>query len=172
MNKEKYEIAPPEKIKRELVKQNILVESMGGKIPSLNISAETGQGIPDLIELILLVAEMEDLKTDLSAPAQGVVIESYLDSNRGITTTLILKKGVLNKGEILATNSALGKIRTMEDFQGNCVNQALHSLPVIVIGFETGPGVGDEFKVFSDIEQAEKQIKKTEPKVFKNLKNG
>ncbi|MDP2910398.1 MAG: translation initiation factor IF-2 [bacterium] len=163
--------ADPEKIKRELVKQDILVESMGGRIPSINTSAETGQGISDLIDLILLVAEMEDLKTDLSASAQGVVIESYLDSNRGATTTLILKNGVLNKGDILATNSALGRIRTMEDFQGNCVNQALPSLPVIIIGFETGPGVGEEFKVFSDIEQAEKQIKKPEARVFKNLKD-
>jgi len=161
--------ADPEKIKRELVKQDILVESMGGKVPSINTSAETGQGISDLIELILLVAEMEDLKTDFSTLAQGVVIESYLGSNRGPTATLILEKGVLKKGDIIATNSALGKVRIMEDFQGNCVSQALPSIPVVVIGFETVPGVGEEFKFFYSLEQAKSQIKK--PKFFERTKN-
>src|SRR4030043_2002800 len=161
--------ADPEKIKRELVGHDFIVESMGGKIPSVNTSAETGQGISDLIELILLVAEMEDLKVDISAPAQGLVIESYLNSSRGPTATLILEKGVLNKGDILSTSFAFGRVRIMEDFKGNCVSQALPSMPVIVIGFETAPGVGEEFKVFSNLKQAKEQIK--EPKVFKGRKN-
>jgi len=87
--------ADPEKVKRELADQKVLVESMGGKIPSVEVSAISGKGISDLLELILLVAEMENLKGDPTKPAHGVVIESYLDSQRGPTCTLLLQEGGL-----------------------------------------------------------------------------
>ncbi len=152
--------ANPEKVKRELSDQNILVESMGGKVPLVELSAKTGKGIPDLLELILLVAEMEDLKGDISKPAEGVVIESYLDSFRGPTATLILQNGVLKKGNIIGTSSAFGKIKIMEDFQGVPIKEGFPSMPVIVLGFENVPGVGEQFKVFSDIETAKKIFEK------------
>lgn len=167
INKIDKAAANPEKIKRELSAQDILVESMGGKIPSVEVSATTGKGINELLELILLVAEMEDLKADIQKPAQGVIIESYLDSNRGPTTTLILQKGILKKNDILGTATALGKIKTLEDFQGNPIEKTLPSMPVIVLGFESVPGVGESFKVFSDIESAKNEIKEPEKSTVK-----
>jgi len=150
--------ADPEKVKRELSVQDVLVESMGGKIPSVETSAETGKGIDELLELILLVAEIEDFKADVSKPAEGVIVESYLDSQRGPTTTLILQNGTLKRGDILGTSSVVGKIRIMEDFQGKAIEKALPSIPVVVLGFESAPGVGEKFKVFDNIETAKKEM--------------
>lgn len=147
--------ANPEKVKRELSKEDILVESMGGKVPSVEVSAKTGKRIKDLLELILLVAEMEDLKADISKPAKGAVIESYLDGRRGPTATLLLREGVLKFGDIVGTSSTFGKIRILENFQGKSIKQALPSMPVVVIGFKDVPQVGEEFKVFNKIEEAE-----------------
>lgn len=154
--------ADPEKVKRELSAQDVLVESMGGKVPSVELSAETGKGISDLLEIILLVAEMEDLKGDISKPAEGVIIESYMDSQRGPTATLILQNGILKRSDILGTSSAIGKIRIMEDFQGKAIEKAFPSMPVIVLGFENVPGVGEKFRVFDNIEAAKKEIIKKE----------
>lgn len=150
--------ADPEKVKRELSVQDISVESMGGKIPSVETSAETGKGIPELLELILLVAEMEDLKADVSKPAEGVIIESYLDSQRGPTATLILQNGILERGDVLGTSSVVGKIRIMEDFQGKAIKKAFPSMPAIVLGFESVPGVGEKLKVFANIETAKEEM--------------
>ncbi|MBU2634999.1 translation initiation factor IF-2 [Patescibacteria group bacterium] len=154
--------ADPEKVKRELSVQDILVESMGGKIPSVETSAETGKGISDLLELILLVAEMEDFKADVSKLAEGVIVESYLDPQRGPTATLILQNGILKKGDILGTSSVVGKIRIMEDFQGKAIEKAFPSMPVVVLGFESVPGVGERLKVFANIEAAKKEFTKKE----------
>lgn len=156
--------ANPEKVKRELQKEDVLVESLGGKVPAVETSAKTGQGIDELLELISLVAEMEDLKADLSKPAEGVVIESYLDSQRGPTATLILENGVLKLGDIVATSSALGKIKKLENFRGEMIEKALPSQPVIIIGFEKIPKVGENFKVFADLEKAKNYLKEPEKK--------
>ncbi len=152
--------ADPEKVKRELSNQDVLVESTGGKIPSVEISAKTGKGITDLLELILLVAEIEDLKGDVSKSAEGVIIESYLDANRGPTATLILQNGTLKKGDILGTLTAAGRIKITEDFQGSPIKKALPSMPVVILGLESVPGVGERFKVFPDIETAKKGLEK------------
>jgi len=154
--------ANPPKVKRELTQSDILVESEGGKIPSVEVSAKTGQGINDLLDLILLIAEMEELETDLSQPAEGIIIESYLDKQRGPTSTLISKQGILKVGDILGTNSALGKVKILEDFQGKLIEKALPSAPVIVLGFEKSPQIGETFKVFPDQESAQKSIQHQE----------
>ncbi len=146
--------ADPEKAKRELQKEGILVESLGGKIPTIKISAQTGQGIEDLLDLILLVAEMEDLKADISKPATGVIIESYLDSQRGPTATLILNEGILKIGDIIATPSTFGKIKKLEDFQGEEITEVSPADPAIFLGPETVPMVGEKFQVFSSLEEA------------------
>ncbi len=164
LNKMDRPEADPAKAKGQLEKQEILVESLGGKIPSINVSAKTGQGVEDLLELILLMAEMENLKADISKPAQGVVIESYLDNKRGPIATLILNEGVLKPGDIIATFSTCGKIKILEDFKGKQVSQALPSDPVVVLGLEQAPRVGEEFKLFNDLEQAKTYIKSPERK--------
>ena len=151
--------ANPEKVKRELQKEDILVEDLGGKIPSVKVSAKTGQGISELLDLILLVAEMENLRADLQKPAEGVVIESYLDKLRGPTATLILNQGILKPGQIIGTPSVLGKIKSLEDFQGTSISEAFPSQPAIILGFENVPKVGENFKAFSDIESAKNYLK-------------
>lgn len=152
--------ADQEKVKRELAQQDVLVESMGGKVPAIEISAKTGQNIEELLDLILLVAEMEELKGDLRKPTEGVVIEAYLDSQRGPTATLLLREGVLKSGDIVGTNSTFGKIKILEDFQGKSITEALPSMPVIVLGFEKVPQVGEKFKVFSDFQLAQDYLEK------------
>jgi len=153
--------ANPEKIKGGLAKENILVESMGGKIPSIEVSAKTEKGIEDLLELILLVAEMESLKGDILKPGEGVIIESYLDGFRGPTATLLLRDGILKPGEIVGTSSTFGKIKILENFQGKKIEIAYPSMPVIVVGFESVPKVGEKFKVFKTIEEIQSIVQKT-----------
>ena len=156
--------ANPEKVKRELSQQEILVESMGGKIPAVELSAKTKKGISDLLELILLMAEMENLAADHLKSAQGVVIESYLDSQRGPTSTLLLRSGILKPGDIVATASTMGKVKILEDFQGKPLEKAFPSMPVIIIGLAKAPQVGEKFEVYLDIEAAQKYIAKKEKK--------
>jgi len=154
--------ADPEKVKRELQKEEILAESFGGKVPTVAVSAKTGQGVPELLELILLMAEMENLGADLTKPAEGTVIESYLDSQRGPIATLILTQGILKSGQIIATPSAFGKIKILEDFQEDQLAEAFPSQPVIILGFEKVPKVGEVVKVFEDIEKAKSSVKNEE----------
>ena len=149
----------PEKAKRELAKENVLVEEMGGKVPLVKTSAKTGQGIEELLDLITLVAEMENLKTDVSKPVQGVVIESFIDPKRGPTVTLILNEGKIKTGQIVGTLSAFGKIKLIENFQGIKIEEVLPAQPAIIFGFKECPVVGEKFQVFSDIEEAKKFIK-------------
>lgn len=159
--------ANPEKVKRELAQAEIQVESMGGKVPQVLTSAKTGKGIPELLELILLVAEMENLKGDIHKTGEGVVIESYLDQKRGPTATLLVRDGILNQGEIVATPSTFGKIKILEDFQGKQLEKALPSLPCIAIGFEKVPQVGEKFEIYPDFESAQNYIEKKARKAEK-----
>ncbi len=157
--------ANPEKVKGELQKEGILVEDSGGKIPQVLTSAKTGQGINELLELIILLAEMEKLKADIQKQGEGVVIESYLDTQRGPTATLILSQGILKVDDIIGTPTAVGKIKILENFQGKTIEKVLPAEPAIVVGFETVPRVGENFKVFSAIENAREylQVEKKAP---------
>lgn len=156
--------ANPERVKRELAQQDVLVESMGGKIPSVETSAVNKKGIDTLLDLIILIGEMEELKGDITKPGEGVIIEAYLDAQRGPTATLLLRDGILKQGDIIATSSTLGKIKILEDFQGNLIDRALPSDPVIVLGFEKVPEIGEKFRIFSSTESAQKYILKKERK--------
>lgn len=146
--------ANPQKVKRELAKEKILIEDMGGTTPVVEVSAKTKRGLEDLLEIILLVAEMEQLKTDTKKPAEGTVIEAYLDSRRGPTATLLVRDGCLRIQDIVATPSSFGRVRILEDFQGHAIETALASMPVIVVGFEEVPRVGERFHVVPDLESA------------------
>ena len=126
--------AQPEKVKRELGENEILVESLGGKVPSVELSAKTGQGIEGLLDIILLVAEMENLKSDISGPGEGTIIEAYLDEKKGPIATLILEKGTLKGQQIIGTSSTWGKIKNLMNFQGFPIKNAKPSQPVGVWG--------------------------------------
>ena len=160
LNKIDKKEAQPEKVKGELAKNDIVVESLNGQVPSINLSAKTGKGIDELLEMIILVAEMEELKSKADQPATGVVIESYQDPRRGATATLLVKEGVLENKDIVGTDSTSGRIKTMEDFQFQPLKKATGSTPVIVTGFSQVPQVGEKFFVFNSLEEAQVRIAK------------
>lgn len=156
--------ANPEKVKMQLMKEDVVVESNGGQVPALEISAKTGKGIEDILEMILLMAEMNNIEADFSAPAKGVIIESYQDSKRGATATLLVQEGKLDLGQVIGTDSSAGRVKIMENFLGEQVKEALPGDPVVIIGFEQVPWVGEEVKTFERLEDAQKNIKKEEIK--------
>ena len=160
INKIDKPTANPMKVKQELAKLGVLVESMGGKIPSVQTSAVTKKGINELLELILLVSEMEEFRANSHLLGSGVVIESYLDKQRGPTATLILRNGTLKRGEIIGTRSTVGRIRVLEDFLGHPIEKVLPSQPCIVVGFEDVPQVGEKFSIYPDLESAKGNVKK------------
>ena len=160
LNKIDKKEAQPEKVKGELAKAGIEVESLGGQVPSVNISAKTGQGIDDLLEMVILLAEMEELGSQPDQPAQGVVIESYQDARRGATATILIKEGTLTNKDIVGTDSACGRIKTMEDFQFEPLEKATASMPVIITGFNQVPQVGEKFYAFESFEKAQLRIDK------------
>ncbi len=164
LNKIDLPNANPEKIKGELSKIDVLVESYGGTIPSVEVSAKEKTGIDELLEVILLVADMQDLKSETDVPAEGLIIESYMDGSKGPVATAIVKKGILRKKDIIATDLALAKIKHLEDFKGIPIKEAYPSQPVIILGFEKVPAVGEKFKSYKTAEEAMAKIKKEEPK--------
>ncbi|MDD5146346.1 MAG: translation initiation factor IF-2 [Candidatus Pacebacteria bacterium] len=168
--------AQPERVKKELSGMDVVVESWGGEVLSCNISAKTKQGIPELLEAVLLVAEMENLEVDLSRPAEGIVIESLLDNQRGPVATLMVASGILKDGDFVATNSSFGRVKCLNDFQGKKLHQAMPSQPVSVLGFEKPVKVGDCFKAFDSMEAAKlavtsEQVTKCQNGVF-HLQDG
>jgi len=155
-------------IKRNLAESNIFLEGWGGNIPYAEISAKTGQGIDNLLELILLLAEMENLKGDPSQPAEGVVIESYLDNKRGYTTTLLIKNGTLHKGDNLVIGSLEDKVKIVEDFRGQMIETAGFSSPVLVVGFKELPMVGEKFRA-GDLSEIELANSSDKTKIYSHL---
>ena len=164
LNKIDLPTANPEKIKRELLQIDVVVESMGGKIPSVQVSAKEKTGINELLEIILLVADMHDLKSETEAPVEGLVIESYMDGLKGPVVTAVIKKGVLRKKDIIATDLALAKVKSIQDFKGKEIHEARPSQPAIILGFEKVPAVGEKFKSYKTTEEAMQKLKKEEPK--------
>jgi len=144
----------PEKVKKQLADNNVLVETLGGKVPLVATSAKTGLGIDDLLEMILLLAEMEELKADFSAPASGIIIESLLDPKRGPTVTLLVQEGTLLLKNAIATESTFGTAKSMEDFRGEAIEMAEPSTPVRLAGLVAVPPVGEEWQVVESLEIA------------------
>jgi translation initiation factor IF-2 len=169
LNKIDLPTANPEKIKGELSKIDVLVESYGGTIPSVEVSAKEKTGIDELLEVILLVADLQGLKSEIPSeghpvPAEGLIIESYMNGSKGPVATAIVKKGILRNKDIIATDLALAKVKHLEDFKGLPIKEAFPAQPVIILGFEKVPAVGEKFKSYKTAEEAMAKIKKEEPK--------
>ncbi len=158
INKIDKENTDIERVKLDLSKEEIYLESYGGSIPSVNVSAKKKEGIEELLEMILLMAEMEDLKKEESGEAQGVVIETRRDDKKGVVATLLVKKGNLKIGEVVATKSSFGKVRGMEDFRGENINTAPPSTPVQVTGLKGCPEAGEDFFVFQKADEAKRFV--------------
>jgi len=149
--------ANPEKIKEGLAQMNLLVEDWGGKIQSHDISAKTGAGVNELLEKVLLEAEILELKANPNKPAVGTVVEAFLDKGRGYVSTILVQAGTLKIGDYVLAGKNSGKIKAMHDERGNDVANAGPSTPVSILGLDGAPQAGDKFNVFADEREA-KQI--------------
>ena len=146
-----------EKIKEKLAGMNLLVEDWGGKIQSHDISAKVGTGVKELLEKVLLEAELLDLKANPNRVATGTVVEAFLDKGKGYISTILVQNGTLKVGDYMLAGKHHGKIKAMQDERGNIVKEAGPSTPVSVLGLDGSATAGDKFTVFSDEKEA-KQI--------------
>ncbi len=157
INKVDRPTANPDKIKEQLSTMNLLVEDWGGKIQSQELSAKTGQGVDELLEKLMLEAELLELKANPNKDALGTVVEAQLDKGRGYVTTLLVEGGTLHIGDYLLSGSYSGKVKAMFDERGNNISEAGPSIPVSVLGLDGAPQAGDRFNVMKDEREA-KQI--------------
>ncbi|MCW4468299.1 translation initiation factor IF-2 [Flavobacterium sp. MFBS3-15] len=157
INKVDKPAANPEKIKERLAGMNLLVEDWGGKIQSHDISAKTGLGVKDLLEKVLLEAEILDLKANPDKAAVGTVVEAFLDKGRGYVSTVLVQGGTLKVGDYVLAGKHHGKIKAMHDERGHNVKSAGPSTPISILGLDGAPTAGDKFSVFEDEREA-KQI--------------
>ncbi len=157
INKIDLPAANPDKIKEGLANMNLLVEDWGGKVQSHDISAKQGTGVKELLEKVLLEAELLELKANPDKPAVGTVVEAFLDKGRGYVSTILVQAGTLRVGDYVLAGKNSGKIKAMHDERGHDVAEAGPSTPVSILGLDGAPQAGDKFNVFKDEREA-KQI--------------
>jgi translation initiation factor IF-2 len=162
INKIDKPTANPEKIKEALAKMNILVEDWGGKYQSQEISAKTGLNVEELLEKVLLEAELLNLKANPEKPAVGTIIESSLDKGRGYVATVLVQAGTLRIGDIMLAGHNFGKVKAMYDERGKKISSAGPSDPVLVLGLNGAPQAGDKFNVYESEKEAKEIANKRE----------
>ena len=146
--------ADPERVKRQLSEQELLVEDWGGDIISVDVSAKTGDGIDNLLENLLLVAEIGELKANPNKSAEGVVIEAKLDRKRGPSTTILVQEGTLNIGDFIVAGGAFGRVKAMTSDQGKAVQSVPPGCPAEILGFGSVPEAGDQLSVATSEREA------------------
>ena len=146
--------ANPEKVKQELLSHGVVPEEYGGDSPIVLVSAKTGKGVDELLEQLLLQAEVLELKAPVGTPARGVVIEARLDKGRGPVATLLVQSGTLNRGDIALTGAVYGRVRAMLDENGKPVQSAGPSIPVEIQGLSEVPAAGEDMMVLTDERKA------------------
>ncbi len=157
INKVDKPTANPDKIKEGLANMNLLVEDWGGKIQSHDISAKTGQGVKELLEKVLLEAELLELKANPDRLANGTVVEAFLDKGRGYVSTILVQAGTLKIGDYVLAGTCSGKVKAMHDERGKNIKAAGPSTPISILGLDGAPQAGDKFNVLEDEREA-KQI--------------
>ncbi|AUL47845.1 translation initiation factor IF-2 [Bordetella trematum] len=146
--------ANPERVKQELVAEQVVPEEYGGDVPFVPVSAKTGAGIDDLLENVLLQAEILELKAQVDAPAKGLVIEARLDKGRGPVATILVQSGTLKRGDVVLAGASFGRVRAMLDENGKQVQEAGPSIPVEIQGLTDVPAAGDELISLNDERKA------------------
>ncbi|MEZ7931589.1 MAG: translation initiation factor IF-2 [Flavobacteriales bacterium] len=154
INKIDKEGANPDNVKTQLSAMNLLVEEWGGKYQSQEISAKTGVGIEDLLEKVLLEAELLELKANPDRMAQGTVLESSLDKGRGYVTNILVEKGTLRVGDMMLTGPYYGKVKAMHNEDGKKIKEVGPATPVSIIGLNGAPNAGDKFNILQDEKEA------------------
>ena len=145
------------KVKTELMEQEVFVEGMGGSISCVAISSKSGEGIPELLETILLLAELEDFKGNPNIPAEGFIVEANMDDKRGISATMIIKDGTLKQGNFVVVDDAWTTTRIIEDFMGKTLSEVSFSTPIRLTGFSKLPNIGSLFTTCESKKEAEEQ---------------
>ncbi len=156
--------ANPDRIKQQIMEYDLIPEEYGGDTIVCPISAKTGEGIPALLEMVILTAEMAELKANPNRPAKGTVIEARLDKNRGPVATLLVQNGTLHQGDIIIAGTAVGRVRVMTDDKGRQVSEAGPSIPVEITGLSEAPGAGDEFNAVADERMARQLVEERKEK--------
>jgi len=146
--------ADPEKVKRELLQHGVVPEEFGGEVAFVPVSAKTGQGVDDLLERVLLQAEILELKAPVDSPARGVVIEARLDKGRGPVATVLVQSGTLHRGDIVLSGAVHGRVRAMLDEAGRAIEAAGPSIPVEIQGLSEVPTAGEEMTTLADERKA------------------
>jgi len=158
INKMDKPTANPDRIKQQLTEHELIPEEWGGDTVIVPISAKTGMGLDDLLEMVILTAEMQELKANPNRRAKGTVIEARLDKNRGPIATLLVQNGTLNQGDIVIAGTAVGRVRVMTNDKGRTVKSAGPSVPVEITGLAEVPAPGDEFNAVTDERMARELV--------------
>lgn len=160
LNKIDKEGADANRVKQQLSEQDLLPEEWGGDTVMVEVSAKTKQGIDNLLDMILLVADVEEFKADVQVPAVGLIIESHLEQGKGPIANALIEEGTLKTGDFIVAGTTYAKIRTLQSTGGETISKATPSTPVIISGFKTLPQFGDEFTVVKDEKTARSQAEK------------
>ncbi len=162
INKIDKPTANPEKVKQGLTEYGLIPEEWGGDVICVPVSAKTGEGIDDLLEMITIVAEVRELKANPDRMAKGTVIESRLDKGRGPVATMLVQNGTLHTGDVVIAGTSVGKVRVMIDDKGNRITEAGPSIPVEITGLDSVPTGGDQFNAVSDEKLARELVEQRE----------
>lgn len=154
INKMDKEGADPEKVTSELAAKDVIPESWGGDTQFIKVSAHTGEGIDELLEAVLLQAEVLELTAPVDIPGKGIIVESRLEKGRGAVATALVQAGTLKRGDFVLAGESVGKVRAMNNESGQPVEQAGPSIPVEILGLDIPPGAGEEFMVVADERKA------------------
>lgn len=154
INKMDKETADPDRVKNELAQRDVIPEDWGGDVPFIPVSAHTGEGIDELLEAVLLQAELLELTAHFDGPGQGVVVESRLDKGRGSVATLLVQNGQLKKGDVVLAGTFFGRARALLDENGKQIKSAGPSIPVEILGLNGTPDAGDSFMVVENDKKA------------------
>ncbi len=169
LNKMDKETANPEMVKAQLASEHQLnPEEWGGDTVMVPVSAKTGEGIEKLLDMVLLVADLEELKADVDVPAEGLVIEAHMETGRGSVVGLLVEQGMLRPGHFLVAGTSYGKVRTLLDFAGKTLKQAGPSTPVTVTGFKELPQFGDVFGIVKSEKEARLMVERAKIEREKN----
>ncbi len=158
INKIDKEGADINRVKQQLSEHELLVEEWGGDTVVQPVSAKTGEGIPALLDMILLVTDVEDLRAEVNCPATGLVIESHMEQGRGPIANALIEEGTLSVGDFVIAGATYAKVRALQSTDGTAIKQATPSTPVVIAGFKSLPEFGDEFRVVANEKQARQQV--------------
>ncbi len=162
INKIDKEGADPNRVKQQLAEQNLLIEEWGGDTVAVNVSALKGQGINELLDMILLVADVEDFRADVDVPASGLIIEANMEQGRGPVANALIEAGTLAKGDFIVAGGTYARVRNLETTEGKTIDKAGPSTPVVITGFKDLPQFGDAFTKVKNEKEARTQAAKAQ----------